>query len=353
MFTLEMLAAQRGDALWLSYGEPPDIHHVLIDAGPKETIGSLVPQLEQRIKDLPRRANPIELLVISHIDADHIQGVISLLSAPNRLKLFRDVWFNGFKHLSPTLLGGVDGERLTELLEEHPDRWNKAFDQGPVALREDGTLPTVKLKGGLELTLLSPTLEALEKLAPKWEREVTKAGLVAGKGAAVPPAWQRDEMLGWDIDAAAAAPYSRDRSEPNESSITFIATYEGKSVLCAADAHSETLADSLDRLGSGPHRFTAVKLSHHGSRGNVGPSFLERVRSGNWLISTNGASFGHPHPESLARIITTQKRPTFHLNYVTPHVQDLIDGAGDRYRVKFPGKNRDGTRREGLTIRLG
>lgn len=353
MFTIEMLPAQRGDALWLTYGEPPDLHHVLIDGGPRETIGTLVPELERRIAALPGRANRLELLVVSHIDADHIQGIVSLLSGPPRLKLFRDVWFNGFKHLAPDLLGGPDGERLTELLEQDPGRWNKAFAGGPAVVPEDADLPTVRLKAGLELTLLTPTGEALAKLAPKWEKEVIKAGLTPGKGAAVPRAWQRDELLGWDIDRAAAAAYRPDRAEPNGSSITFIATYDGKSVLCAADAHSEMLTKGLDRLGPGPHRFTAVKLSHHGSRGNLGPGFLERVRSANWLISTNGASFGHPHPESLARIITTQKRPTFHLNYVTSHVEDLIGGAGDRYRVRLPKRRRDGTYDEGLGLKLG
>ena len=353
MFKIEMLPAQRGDALWLTYGEPDDLHHVLIDAGPKETIGSLVPALEQRIAALPGRTSRLELLVVSHIDADHIQGVVSLLSGPGRVKLFRDVWFNGFKHLRPELLGGPDGERLTELLDQEPARWNKAFKGGPVVLPDEGKLPTVKLRGGLELTLLSPTLAALDKLAPKWEKECIKAGLIAGKGAEVPRTWQRDEILGeWDIEGDVKKPYRRDRAEPNGSSITFIARYDGKSVLCAADAHSETLVAGLDRLGPGPHEFTAVKLSHHGSRGNVGMSFLERVRSSRWLLSTNGANFGHPHPEALARIVTTQRKPTFHLNYVTPHVAYLIDGAGERYRVKLPRKRRDGTFEEGLAVRL-
>ena len=351
MFTIEMLPAQRGDALWITYGDEGDLHHVLIDGGPKETLDTLVPELERRIADLPGSSNRLELLVVSHIDADHIQGIVSLLSGPKRVKLFRDIWFNGFKHLG--LLGGPDGEMLTAELDQEPGRWNKAFEGGSVVLPDTGKPPTVKLRGGLELTLLTPTAEALAKLAPKWEKEALDAGLVAGVGARVPPRWQRDEFLGFDIDAAAAARYRRDRAEPNGSSITFIASYEGKSVLCAADAHSEMLAAGLDRLGPGPHRLDAVKLSHHGSRGNVHMGFLERVRSRNWLISTNGANFGHPHQESLARIVVTQANPTFHLNYVTPFVEDLINGAGDRYRVKLPRKRRDGTFHEGLVVRIG
>lgn len=347
-----MLAAQRGDALWLTYGKPPRLHHALIDAGPSETIATLVPELERRIGALPGRTNRLELLAVSHVDADHIQGVVSLLSDPARVPLFREVWFNAFKHLAPGLLGARDGERLTKSLDAHPKRWNTAFDGRAVVVPAEGELPRVRLAGGLELTLLSPTCEGLERLVPKWESECARAGITPGHGAEVPRAWRSGQILGWNVDALAAAPYRRDHAEANGSSIAFIATYEGKSVLCGADAHSEVLEASLDRLGSGVHAFTAVKVSHHGSRANLGPGFLERVRSRNWLISTNGARFEHPNPETLARIITTQTRPVFHLNYVTTHVEDLIHDAGASYTVKLPRKRR-GVHGEGLVVRLG
>jgi glyoxylase-like metal-dependent hydrolase (beta-lactamase superfamily II) len=150
VFTIEMLPAQRGDALSITYGEAGDPHHVLIDGGPKETLDTL----ERRIAELPGSTNRLELLVVTHIDADHIQGVVSLLSGPKRVKLFRDVWFNGFKHLG--LLGGPEGEMLTAELDQEPGRWNKAFKGGPLVLPDTGKPPTVKLRGGLELTLLTP-----------------------------------------------------------------------------------------------------------------------------------------------------------------------------------------------------
>src|SRR5918999_889056 len=202
-----MLPAERGDCLWLTYGDPPDLHHVLVDAGPQETIGTLVPQLEQRLKELPGRSNRVELLVMTHIDADHIQGVVSLLSDPARVRLFRDVWFNGWKHLPDPTLGAPDGERLTAILETDERRWNKEFRGGPVVIPDAGKLPTIPLRGGLELTLLSPTMEGLRKLAPKWIRECEKAGLIPGRGAEVPRAWRREDILGWNIDLLASTSY--------------------------------------------------------------------------------------------------------------------------------------------------
>lgn len=352
MFELDMLPAQRGDCLWLRWGGPDRVQHALVDGGPSDTIPTLVPELERRITALPGAAGRVELLVITHIDADHIQGVVSLLSDHRRVPVFRDVWFNGFKHLRPGVLGGPDGERLTVALEAHPKRWNRAFGGDSVVVPDDGALPTMKLCGDLEITLLSPTLQGLTRLAPKWESECRKAGLLPGHGAAVPRAYQRDGLLGWNIDVAAATKYRRDRAAPNGSSIAFIAALGGKRVLFGADAHSEVLEAGLDRLGGDVHRFTAIKVSHHGSRSNLSPGFLRRVRCRHWLLSTNGARFGHPTPECVARIITTQDRPVFHLNYVSEHVQDLIAGAGDRYTVRLPPRARDGGYAEGLRVKL-
>ncbi|MFN0154627.1 MAG: ComEC/Rec2 family competence protein [Gaiella sp.] len=350
MFTIEMLPAQRGDCLWLTYGTPSQPRHVLIDGGPSETIGSLVPELERRLKQLPGTTNRVELLVISHIDADHIQGIVSLLSDHRRVKLFRDIWFNGFEHLGGNLLGAPDGERLTAALQTQPGRWNKAFGGEAVVVPDTGDLPVVRLPGGLELLLLSPTPAALAKLAPKWEKECRRAGLIPGHGASVPASMQRDDLLG-DLEAEAARPYRRDRAEPNGSSIVFVASFEGKSVLCGADAHSEILEASLDRLGPGTHRFTAVKVNHHGSRNNTSPRLLERIRAKNWLISTDGARFHHPHAQAVARIALSQDRPCFHLNYVTEDVAGLIADAGDRYTVKLPRKV-GGRFSEGVVVEL-
>lgn len=338
MFTVEMLPAQRGDCLWLTYGSEADQHHVLIDGGPLATIPQLVPELESRLRALPGRTNRVELLVVTHVDADHVQGIVSLLSDHRRVRLFRDVWFNGFRHLEPDpLLGAPDGERLTAALDTDPGRWNKAFGGAAVVVPDDGKLPTVTLRGGLTLTLLTPTRRALAALARQWEAACRKAGILPGQGAPITrPSWQRDELLGFDLDMAAAAPYRPDRSKPNRSSITMIASYEGKRLLLLADAPAGDVVAGLRRLGTGPHTFDAVKMAHHGSRHNTSSELCALIRSRNWLVSTDGAVFGHPDVEALARVVVSQRRPSFLLNYLTDEVADLVANQGERYRVRLP-----------------
>jgi beta-lactamase superfamily II metal-dependent hydrolase len=355
MFTIEMLPAERGDCLWITYGETGDLHHIVIDGGPLETIQALVPDLERRIKAVPGGANRIELLVVTHIDADHIQGVVSLLSQPSRLTVFRDIWFNGWRHVSETL-GAPDGERLGALLDGQ-SRWNKAFDGGPVVVPDASVaagLPVKKLAGGMTLTLLSPNSDGLAAIAKAWVKEATAAGLVPGHGAEIPKSWKRSEILGFDPDVLAATKYRRDPSPANFSSIAFIASYKNRHVLFGADAHAEVIEQSLARLGTGPHRFNAVKAAHHGSKGNHTMSMLGQVTAKRWLISTNGAKFHHPDAAALARIVATQTKPTFYFNYVSdePQLADVIDAAGTRYSVKLPKKRPDGTYDSGIVVSL-
>jgi hypothetical protein len=358
VFTIELLPAQRGDCLWITYGEPGDLHHVLVDGGPQETIPTLVPELEKRIATLPGRTNRIDLLVVTHVDADHIQGVVSLLSDPRRVPLFKDVWFNGWPHLhglsaTEEVLGAPDGERLTLALREHPTHWNRAFRGGPVEVPATGPLPVKELAGGLELTVLGPTRRALERLAPEWQRACAEAGIVPGHGTRIGTrSWQRADLLGFDINLLKQAPYRRDRSAPNGTSITLIARYAGRSVLLTGDAHAEELLLGLDRLSPGVHDFTAVKMSHHGSQRNTNSELCERIRSRQWLISTNGAVFGHPDNEALARVVASQQKPTFVLNYATEHVNDLVENAGDAYGVRLPRLRKNGTHAEGNLVRL-
>jgi hypothetical protein len=346
VFCIDVLAAERGDCLWVSYGPPEDLHYVIIDGGPEQTITTLVPELEQRIAKIPGKKDRVDLLVVTHVDVDHIQGIVALLSVPARLSLFQDVWYNGREHLG--MLGAVDGERLTAILRNDPDRWNRAFSGQAVVVDESGPLPVKTLAGGMKITLLSPSRDALAALIPEWESACSKAGLVAGQGAEIERAsWQRSGMLGTPTnETLAATPFRADTGKPNASSIAFIAEYAKKRVLFLGDAPAKSILAALERFEPGGQRidFDVVKLSHHGSKRNLNLALAERIRSPKWIVSTNGARFEHPNRECLARVIVTQDQPTFVFNYdpetLNDDVQELILNRGTKFLVKSPtGRN--------------
>ena len=352
MFSIEMLPAERGDCLWLTYGADDDLHHVVIDAGPSQTQTTVVPELRRRIKALGGKANCVELLVITHVDRDHIQGIVQLLAPATSNRFFREIWFNGFHHLGA--LGAVEGEQLTAELNRDKRRWNKSFDHHAVVVPPDGPLPVVTLPGGLKITLLSPSPAKLEKMIPRWETEVRRAGLVPGEGAPLPRKLVEDGILGVpSLDDLAASKFVSDTEPPNGSSIAFLAEFEGKKALLGADAFMKEVIGSLKRLGPGPLELDAVKLPHHGSRKNLNVEFVSMVRCRNWLFSSNGAQFNHPNPETIARIVCNQPaKPTLHFNYVSEFTAPWkTHPEKNRYKAVYP-KKVGGVQQEGLVVTL-
>lgn len=367
MFTVEMLPAQRGDCLWITYGTAAKKRHVLIDAGPQNVKKELIPELEGRIKALPRGPNRIELMVITHVDTDHIEGMVPLLTGERRLPLFRDVWFNGYQHLGPQVLGALQGEMVTEVLAADPKRWNGAFDNAAVVRPDAGPLPRVELPGGLQLIVIAPGTAALQALLPEWEQTCKKAGIVPGEGMAPPRSLAGGGLLGatLDVDTIARRKFSDDASKANRTSISLVATFEGKSVLLTGDASAGEINAGLDRLAAegsvrvngsrhqvAPtgataakpvHKFAAVKVSHHGSKNNTSLPLLERMVSKYWLLSSDGAKFHHPDDEALARIVVTQSKPVFVFNYARTEADDpsqrWIEAAqkpGAQFAVRYP-----------------
>ena len=90
-----MLPAREGDCLWIEYGDPARPRRILIDGGRK----SAYAELKRRFADLPRAQRAFELLILSHVDADHIEGLLELAADPQLAVTFKDVWFNGEQHL--------------------------------------------------------------------------------------------------------------------------------------------------------------------------------------------------------------------------------------------------------------
>ena len=65
------------------------------------------------------------------------------------------------------------------------------------------------------------------------------------------------------------------------------------------------LTAGLRRLRNGEKlTLHAFKLSHHGSKGTLSPTLLDRLDCARFLISTDGSRHDHPDREAVARILT-------------------------------------------------
>ncbi len=353
MLTIEMLPAQHGDCLWIEYGPAESPHRILIDCGLRETYR----ELSARLRDRPDLR--FELLVLTHIDLDHIAGAIPFLQEvePGHVG---DVWFNGWDHLPvpKDRLGALHGEMFAAVLATRDFTWNQAWHGGPVVLPEEGPLPRIDLPGGLKLTLLSPTLARLEDLRVAWER--TLEDFAPGDHEAALEALEekrqfQPDALGLsrlDIRALAATRFEPDNSSFNGSSIALLAEHDGKSLLLGADAFSPVLEESLRRLlretGRTRLRLDACKVPHHGAQRNNGPDLFKLLDCRNFLFSTDGSHrYRHPHQETIARILTTQKGVRLHFNYRSEANGIWDDSDLQRewdYEVLYPGAGRAGYR---------
>ncbi|GAA1038404.1 hypothetical protein GCM10009557_54300 [Virgisporangium ochraceum] len=317
VLTLHLLPARHGDALLLQYGTGSDTHSVLIDGGPSSTV------TRRAITGALHDVHSLDLLVVTHIDADHITGVLDLFERAGLPARVDDVWFNGWDHLPSDKLGAKQGDRLSAAIRRRGLSWNGAFGGEAVMVPDAGQLPVRELPGGLRLTLLSPTRQALADLRPVWKKEVEKAERETAARTRPPqPDRLGDERL--DPESLAITPFDSDDSAANGSSIAFLAEYEGSGVLLTGDAHSGILVAGLRRLAAERGKLPvigALKVPHHGSRYNVSTELINAIDCGRFLFSTDGTNYGHPDAAAIARIVTHRTGSRLEFNYRTSVIE--------------------------------
>lgn len=353
-FTLTLHPASEGDALILTWGKAPALRHALVDLGRG---GDYKP-----LKPLLQGLGEVELFALSHIDADHIEGAVSLFKAPDLPFKAREVWFNARAQLlaanarlapeQRVPLGSKQAEKVSEGLAASGWPLNSRFASRVVSVDSPEGAAPLTFAGGLQLTLLSPTDQSLANLLPVWLKELMRAGLRLEDLVAPPPppADGHVHLGGLDVEALAAKDFKPDQTKPNGSSIAFIAQYNGARVLMAADAYSDIVEASLRRLGASEtqrYRLACLKVAHHGSQGNTSPGLLGIIDCTCFAFSTDGSRHGHPDPQLIARILKAdpQRPKTLVFNFRQPqtlcwNVPALMQKWN--YRCVFPAVGQEG-----------
>lgn len=323
---LTFLDARQGDAIWVRWGEG---RQLLVDMGTSGTGRALA----DRFRALPEGERAFELLVVTHVDTDHIGGVLTGLVDPGEPVpvTFADVWFNGWEHLNGLVpaderstlepMGGVQGELLTTWLRDHP--WNDAFDRA-AAVRTETELPRIELPDGLTVTLLAPVQQRLTDLAPEWQLAVA-AALEKGTlidvspglepmGPSTPPTLESAV----DLEILSEDPFHVDGSKANATSIALLLEHDGKRALLTGDATASELVGGLALLGAGERvPIDLVKLPHHGSRNNVSRELVQAVDCPLWVFSSDGTTFRHPDAIAVSRVLR-DAGPEPHLVFNVP-----------------------------------
>jgi hypothetical protein len=316
--TLKVFKAGLGDALMLSFiGDDGKKHNILIDGGMP---GEYNKHLKKEIERININDENIDLAVVTHIDLDHIGGILRLFSEESDRSLIKEIWFNSKKLIAPYInmshdaylevrmldvpkeskhnLGTKEGNTLEEILGATSIRWHNTPLVSSTTLYE---------MYGAKITILSPNMEKLSKIDKVWPPNLSSK--------------VRDHAE--SIDTLSKLDFEEDESPSNGSSIALLIEINNKKYLFLADAHPSIIVSSLKNLNySKSNKLVVdfVKISHHSSKGNTSPELLEIIDCNNFIISTNGKNHFLPHKETLARIVTNPERNAnqpihFYFNY--------------------------------------
>ena len=357
MYNIHLLPAAYGDAILVEYGSSSP-KYILIDGGPYYNFEDLA----AGIKRVAPKMKTLELLVITHIDIDHIDGIVTMLKRAKLPFKIKDVWFNGYdqvEEISDTL-GVLQGEYISELIKGKKLPHNKSFKGNPVVVKDYKKLPVIKLSGGMNLTLLSPGKIALDKLHTDWKKLVKKYG----RNPDFATLLEEDTRYDSDDDILGDLPIEKlqdtkvagDKAIANGSSIAFIGTYGGKSCLFAADTPSDYLLEAIDPIlaksGKARMKVDAWKLAHHGSKKSTLDKLMKKIDCKKLLVSSNGAKFYHPDQHTIAKILKHNgPNVQFYFNYSTEYNERWADKdlqSEYKFKATFP-KNAE---KPGITVKL-
>lgn len=298
---IEILQAGTGDSIWVSHNKK----NIVIDGG-KSTAA-----IRARYDKMPQD-EIIDLLVVTHIDSDHIAGIIALVKhmkengETHRLK---QVWFNFPKNEETDEYSVGEGNELTSfLLEIDGLCWNNNTSE---------LLGSTIEVGEIRLHVLAPDHDVANEYKPK---EPDELGVRLDD-------WHNDlRTLIDNVDDD-----DIDEGGPNSQSIIILAECEGKKLLLPGDSTPEELRDALqyyNKINGAPLELDFMKLPHHGSTRNVTKNIFDEVTCSNFIISTKkNEKYYFPNKETIAKLIRYRERADKAIN-VYFNYQESLDVLG-------------------------
>ncbi|REA63420.1 hypothetical protein DSL64_02945 [Dyadobacter luteus] len=303
---VSILKAYHGDCIIIqTKDQAGNDFNIVIDGGTSKTFDSA---LKQSLKKLA----VIDVLLLTHIDSDHIGGLIKFVkSASFNADKIGKYWFNS-KNIK--FISGGDSisyeqaKSFEELLIEKgaiKDKWSEDIYLGKTPL----------LPEGFKIEILSPTIEVLTKLKVHWP-EVSKEYKQKLKDITIsgikPSQISRGKLV--DLALSDDTPQKAILADlANSSSIAFVLRTSDLSILLLGDSHPCLIHQSMKSAGYSTEnklKVDIVKVSHHGSKNNTTNAILDMIECNRFIISTNGGNSRHTHPdrETIARIIHHPER---------------------------------------------
>lgn len=304
-----------GDAIAVRFlGNDNQYHNLLIDAGYSSVYKSTV---RCELLEIQKRGEYVDVWCVTHTDADHINGVVAFLNDPafRHGDLIKQFWFNWSDYpmtgISPKM-SIKKGITLRDFIQSK-GLLNKYDLSNQVAAMN---------MYGATITILSPDLPKLEASKIAWDKEETRHKISTIK--------DHDKLASDLINEK----FEEDKTPFNGGSIAFLFEIHETKLLFLGDSHPLVIEASLRDLGFSEHhklKVDWVKLSHHGSKGNTSPNFLNLIECANFVISADGIRHNLPDKISLARVLESRRgaKTHFWFTHKTPQLEQLfrVDGS--------------------------
>jgi beta-lactamase superfamily II metal-dependent hydrolase len=312
---------------------------ILIDGGPYQTFPKhLKPTLKRLFL-----YKKLDLMVLSHIDGDHVIGLLDLLQ---EIKIQREhkakeivkiskMWHNSYKNLlllpeepaklianllrqqisteRDSTLGSIimtsfqQGTDLAQLANFLKIPINQGFGE---VIQVVDKVKTTRLNN-FSLHIIGPTKKNLDKLRKEWYKEFTKQ--------------KKTKKIQSRLIQIL------DKSASNLASIMFLVETENKKILFTGDGLGKDIVEVFSRnhmLDAGGKFYVDIlKVPHHGSDRNTSPEFFNTVNAEYYVISANGM-YDNPSLNTLKWIIESENASNrvrkIVLTNTTPDVKNLL-----------------------------
>jgi beta-lactamase superfamily II metal-dependent hydrolase len=326
---LKVLKALHGDAMRIRfYGSDKSYHNIFIDGGLRATYNHTI---KKEVLNLIEDGEIIDLFVITHIDEDHISGVLKFIRDFQEKNLVNEYWFNfsQYKIYLPSNDTKISVSQGIEL-RDHLIKINKLPDESITNNKEQIDF------FGAKISILSPEERTLNKFEQELSKKIPRmdSHLIAAKS----------NDYSKTVEELAQIDFQEDTSITNRSSISFLFEHNKTRLLLLADAFPSTIVNSLSKLGYSCQNKLQVdytKISHHGSKFSTNNELVQMLDCSNYIISANGKNRHYfPNKQALARIINNSskgfgKEIKLFFNYDKDTIPTIFsDDEIDQYNIK-------------------
>jgi len=353
---IHTIQALHGDCFILEYGKRTDKRFILIDGGPP---GVYKKFLRTNLRKIVGKSGELDLVVLSHVDQDHVFGLLDLFKEIKKQKKplmkVNQIWQNTFDLTIAHNTGIIpklnsitssiksksripntnlvtksipQGNKLKLLTAGLNIPQNKIFKKGIITVENH---PKTISMQEIKMKIVGPTNSNLQELRKEWIKYLqTKRQKLSSKTKKVAE--------------------NADKSVPNLSSIMFLIRTKSKSILFTGDGRGDHIIQGLKKqklLKRGKIHVNYLKMPHHGSDRNIEPDFFRTIIADSYIISANGGKTKNPDLTTLELIVDSaffqNRKITIYVTNKTSSTKQLLKNRPESkfgYELKIMPKNK-------------